>query len=307
MNVYEIVAETIIKMIDQEGLAPWQVPWITGAQAQNWHTGHAYSGSNPMLLACQCALAGQPMYGYWLGVGQAKALGKKLIEGTEYAPCQIFYYGVWSPQKKGKKEQEGQEQEGQEPTKKGPRKVLRYSLVYPVQAFGITPPPPQPAKWSYSNDAHAARAIVGNYDGPEILHDAMGEAYYRPANDTVHMPTHEAFDCPSAYYSTLFHELAHSTGIPSRLSRKCHADYSTNRSDRAKEELVAELGAAMLLALANLDTRDAVAQNAAYLKSWRTKLLDDPRAMYAAIGQAKKAADFIAYGIKPEYKGGNDD
>jgi antirestriction protein ArdC len=118
-------------------------------------------------------------------------------------------------------------------------------------------------------------------------------AFYRPATDTVQMPTRETFDNPEAYYSTLFHELTHSTGHQKRLNRPTLTDLqpfgSTNYS---KEELVAELGAAFLCAQAGIENA-TVNRNASYIAGWLRALENDRRMVILAAAQAQKAADYI--------------
>src|SRR6266436_5751890 len=109
---------------------------------------------------------------------------------------------------------------------------------------------------------------------PRIRH-AGGLAYYQPLADVVTLPAPHTFTSPERYYSTLFHELAHSTGHPSRLSRKTLTDLcpfgSTNYS---KEELVAEMTAAFLCGVAGI-ANETVDNSAAYMQSWLTKLKND--------------------------------
>jgi antirestriction protein ArdC len=81
-------------------------------------------------------------------------------------------------------------------------------------------------------------------------------AAYSPSVDLVTIPVLAAFEDAEAYHSTLFHELAHSTGHPRRLNRPTLAEAcpfgSTNYS---KEELVAEMAAAFLCAHAGIANR----------------------------------------------------
>src|SRR5262249_12704260 len=88
--------------------------------------------------------------------------------------------------------------------------------------------------------------LVAAIPNPPENH-AGAAAYYTPALDRVTMPPQTWFSQPERYYSTLYHELTHSTGHPSRLHRDTLKDAcrfgSTNYS---KEELVAEMGAAFL-------------------------------------------------------------
>src|SRR3546814_12593964 len=99
-----------------------------------------------------------------------------------------------------------------------------------------------------------AEAIVAGYaDGPVVLHDADA-AYYVPSHDEVHLPPRTAFRDADGYYATLFHELAHSTGHPSRLNREGYQASAPFGSPLySREELVAEFAAAFLCPAARLD------------------------------------------------------
>ena len=120
------------------------------------------------------------------------------------------------------------------------------------------------------------------------LHDA----HYRPDIDKVFMPTREAFDHDLDLVSTLAHEVTHASGHVDRLARETLRDYHKERSIRAREELVAELGASYLMAdlgLAYTPRPD----HAAYLASWLGALRHDPKAIFTAAAQAQAAADWI--------------
>lgn len=89
-----------------------------------------------------------------------------------------------------------------------------------------------------------------------------------------------------------YHEVAHASGHVDRLARETLRDYHKERSIRACEELVAELGASYLMAdlgLAYTPRPD----HAAYLASWLGALRHDPKAIFTAAAQAQAAADWI--------------
>ena len=118
-------------------------------------------------------------------------------------------------------------------------------------------------------------------------------AWYRPCTDTVGIPARGAFDSAEEYYSTLFHELTHSTGHPKRLGRAGIEKLNTFGSESySKEELIAEMGAAMLCGVAEIE-RKTLSNSAAYLKSWTDVLKGDSRMVVSAASQAQKAADYI--------------
>ncbi len=99
---------------------------------------------------------------------------------------------------------------------------------------------------------------------PAMQQDAR--AWYRPSTDTVGMPSRNAFNSAEEYYSTLFHELTHSTGHPKRVGRDGIEKLNTFGSESySKEELIAEMGAAMLCGVAGIE-RKTLSNSAAYLQ-----------------------------------------
>jgi antirestriction protein ArdC len=107
------------------------------------------------------------------------------------------------------------------------------------------------------------------------------------------MPARGLFSAAEEYYSTLFHELTHSTGHSSRIGREGIEILNTFGSESySKEELVAEMGAAMLCGVTGI--APATLQNsAAYLKTWIERLKADSRLLVSAASAAQKAADYI--------------
>ena len=105
------------------------------------------------------------------------------------------------------------------------------------------------------------------------------------------MPPFEAFREAEAYYATLAHELTHWTKHPKRLDR----EFGRKRwgdEGYAREELVAELGAAFLCADLEL-APEPRADYAAYIQSWLKVLQNDKRAIFSAAAHAQRAADFL--------------
>jgi antirestriction protein ArdC len=129
--------------------------------------------------------------------------------------------------------------------------------------------------------------------GPALSHGG-NRAYYLPSQDKVQMPNREAFVSPDAYYSTLFHELTHSTGNASRLKRfdeeSAHLFGSESYS---KEELIAEFGAAFLCAESGIVNESVMANQAAYIQGWLRALKNDKSLAIQAAQRAQRAADSI--------------
>ena len=137
-------------------------------------------------------------------------------------------------------------------------------------------------------------------DGPKLAHGGAS-AHYMPSTDVVTLPERDTFTDGAGYYSTAYHEATHSTGHVSRLDR-----FGANGEPQhfgtaryAREELVAEMGAAILCATAGLEPR--IDQNAAYIASWLTVLAEDSTLVVKASAQAQKATD-VVLGVTYERK-----
>ena len=121
-------------------------------------------------------------------------------------------------------------------------------------------------------------------------------AFYAPGRDLVQMPPFEAFRDKESYYATALHELTHWTSHKSRLDRSFDAKRFGDHG-YAREELVAELGAAFLCADLGI-TPEIRDDHAAYLAHWLKVLTEDKRAIFSAAAHAQRAADFL-HGLQP--------
>ena len=119
------------------------------------------------------------------------------------------------------------------------------------------------------------------------------KAWYSPVRDVVGMPSIGLFRTSEEYYSTFFHELTHATGHKSRVGREGFESVQAFGSDSySKEELVAEMGAAMLCGVTGIENR-TIENSVAYLKTWIERLKSDSRLIVTAASAAQKASDFI--------------
>lgn len=115
-------------------------------------------------------------------------------------------------------------------------------------------------------------------------------AAYSPREDKIVMPSRAAFHDQGGMYSTAFHELIHWTGAPKRLGRDLTGRFGSEHY--AAEELVAELGAAMLCASfgVNSNLRE---DHAAYLGHWLKVLKETPSALTTVATKASEAMNFL--------------
>jgi len=134
--------------------------------------------------------------------------------------------------------------------------------------------------------------VCGYRDGPTIEHGG-GRAFYLPSTDGVRIPEPGRFENAESHYATLFHELVHSTGHRKRLDRGLgRALRPFGSPDYSKEELVAEMGAAFLAAVAGISS-PTIEQSAAYIDGWRSVLRADKKIVIKAAREGQKAADWI--------------
>ncbi len=172
--------------------------------------------------------------------------------------------------------------------------LLRYYNVWNVveqcEGLGKKIPELQPAGGCGIPDAER---IVENYQNrPQIIHKAGAGAAYYPMKDIVTMPLRSQFHSEAEYFSTVFHELGHSTGSTNRLNRSTlTGGHKFGSKPYSYEELVAELCSCYLCGLAGIEKSND--NSAAYLQSWLKCLEADPSLLGKASALAQKAFDYI--------------
>ncbi len=274
-SVYEIITERIIKQLES-GVAPWRKPWTCQTPA-NLITQKEYRGLNVFTLASQ----GFPSR-FWLTFNQSTKLGGKIRKGEKSSP--VIFWNVGE-------EQETTAQDGRKETSR-PFLLRYYSVFNLSQTEGIDIPASLLQETRTNDPIATCEQIVANMLNPPAF-EQSDKAWYSPGKDVVGMPTPDLFHSSEEYYSTLFHELAHASGHAKRLHRE-NFDYPAHFGSESysKEELIAEMAAAMLCGIAGIEQK-TLENSAAYLKTWIARLKSDSRLLVSAASQAQKAADFI--------------
>ena len=188
------------------------------------------------------------------------------------------------------------QEDGSEKVKSFP--ILRYYTVFHIsQVEGVKPL----ENIDFANmEVESAEDVKNTYferESCRLFVEKSDRAYYNPSFDEVHVPELNQFENSDEFYSTLFHEMTHSTGAAIRLDRLSSTAFFGNE-DYSKEELVAEIGSAMLSSVAGLNTEKTFNNSVAYLQSWLRVLKNDPRMIVSAASKAEKAVDYILYGTK---------
>ena len=223
---------------------------------------------------------------------QAKELGGQVAKG-EKASHIIFFSGL-----KDRKTGEPLRNEN------GNKKIfLKKYPVFNVQQIDGLPeewqaPPVLPEMTEPEKKDRAEGLLVAS--GAKHTFEQSERAFYRPLTDEIVFPMRKQFIESWGMYSTIFHELAHWTGAKHRLNR--NLEYARMNKKYAREELIAELAAAMLCD--DMGFEKAITNNAVYLNGWISMLSDSPRTIYSVLGSAEKAREFIFAKAKKTVRSG---
>lgn len=299
-DIHEAITNRIIEQLAQ-GVIPWQKPWkvsgikIKGANglrrvAFNRITKTAYSPLNQMLLSRS---------GEYATFAQWKKLGGNVRKGAK-SEMVVF----WSTGYKKK----GEDDDGNEidvyVTYDFP--VLKFYNVFhindvdgvkPLEAIELNE-----GTTETFDSVETAERIAQEYSRREHceIHFGGDSAFYHPVHDYIQLPRRAAFENNvGEFYSTMFHELTHSTGAESRLNRLDKGQRFGNES-YSKEELTAELGAAGLLSILGIETEATFTNSAAYIQNWLKVLKNDSKMIVSAATRAEKAIKYIINGKEKE-------
>lgn len=276
-DLYTRITDAILAQLET-GVRPWTQPWAGAAPVSRplRHDGTPYSGVNVLLLWAEASARGFQA-STWMTFRQALALGAHVRKGETGST--VVYASTLA--------QAADDAEAEDEVRRIPF-LKAYTVFNVEQIDGLEAALAPPAPVVINPDDRIAQVeAFFTATGAEVRHGGAA-AFYRPSSDHVQMPAFEAFRDAESYYATLGHECVHWTGHPSRLAR----DFSRTRHAYAREELVAELGAAFLCADLGL-TLEPREDHAAYLASWLEVLRGDKRFIVSAASQAQKAVAWL--------------
>jgi len=288
-DIYKIINQKILENLKTAG--SWEKMWACGGKPQNLESGHRYKGMNFFLLWGE----DKPFYLTFL---QIKNNGLKLKKGAKSDI--VVFWKIYEYQNK-----EGGEGEAESKSKTGA--MLRYYKVFNIKDIEIPKDHKlhkkliklEGEKFENEKLKEPEQVVNGYLNSQRIAVKDSEKAAYYPQSDCISMPPLNSFNNSNAYYSTFFHEMAHSTGHEKRLKREGILDFNGFGSHSySKEELVAELTAAYLSGKTKIDTDKLIENSAAYLNSWMERLKDQKNKTFLAwaIPRAEKAAEFILKG-----------
>lgn len=288
-KVYDVITAKIIESLES-GDVPWRRPWNTQkfqlGEARNLISQKPYRGINSLmtyLIPWESP--------YFLTFKQAQSIGANVKRGERGTPI-VF----WSFSEKEVKNKSGENEK---------RKLAfcRYYTAFNVTQIENIPAnlqkiinlerPEKKKMLTQAQRIDVCEAIYKSMQNRPQLKSGGQTAYYRPSEDFVMMPDFEFFHSPEEYYSTLFHELGHSTGHETRLNRKTLKEISGfGDHSYSQEELTAEFTAAFLCGSVGISQK-VIENQEAYIKSWLKKLRSDSKFVIEAAQRAQKASDYI--------------
>lgn len=276
-----MVTDRIIAQLEQ-GVCPWHCPWSKNGEnlAISYVSRKHYSFLNQMLLGRN---------GEYLTFNQVKALGGSVKKG---AKAEVVVFFTWF-------EKEKVNAKGETETERIP--VLKYYHVFHLSDTTGIESKLQPAEQGESilTPSERAEEAITDYltreDKLRFCNDQPSDrAFYSPSMDMVTVPMLSQYEIMEEYYSTTLHEFIHSTGAKHRLDRfKDGKSAAFGSQTYSREELVAEIGSAMLCSALGIDNDKAFKNSVAYIKGWAKHLASDPRAIVSASSKAEQAARYF--------------
>ena len=303
-QIEEDIGNRIIELLDQGELPPWSSEWRKSGIGLpiNAVSNRPYTGINRWLVLIT-QNAGEYSDHRWVTFKQAQDLGGHVRRGEKATRIAFYKPGEARSDQDQENElpEDGSIVDAARPAKRRPPILRLYNVFNVEQTEGCEklksleelagPAGPE------LPPIEMAEEIVRNMPGrPKIITYQWADhpPHYSPGFDHIKIPERNRYDSSESWYSTLFHELSHSTGHRSRLDRwgQKREEPGEGIHRYGQEELVAEMGAALLSAKAK--TAEAtVVNSAAYIKHWRDVISGDKAIVMRAAGMAQKAADHI--------------
>ena len=300
-EVAQRYADLFIARFDEIGPNGWRKPWISASATSGGNiSGRQYTRSNRLLLSflCDYKCWEIPVFMTW---NQANKLGVCVTKGEKSFP--VVWFKDWY--EKDRKRISTQEYLNLLPDEQQNWKrkyMLSYNNVFNIGQTNFRTERPEQwqalenkvktvieTKVRCSSEAFD-KALENQTWLCPILQNDGNSAFYSPADDKIVVPRKENFPDQRDFYGTLSHEMVHSTGTKERLDRDMSGMFGTE--SYAREELVAELGSAILSSMTGITTT-IKEDNLQYLKNWTEAIGNDPGIITGAVSEAAYAAELI--------------
>ncbi|MDR1368823.1 MAG: ssDNA-binding domain-containing protein [Dysgonamonadaceae bacterium] len=289
----------------------WKQPWFSNSQSKGLPqniSGRIYNGLNSLMLYIQCE---QNRYSIpvFMTFNQAKEQGVHVKKGEKSFP--VLYWGFSI--KGTEPETQNKKITYEEYKRLSPEEKQKYRIIPFLQNYNVfnieqtTYPEQKPEAWLSLKEkftANHARDDKGMRVCEELDHVVKSQTwvcpiYLKEGNSAFHIrgkddyivvPLKAQFHNGESFYSTLIHEMAHSTGEEHRLNREKGGAFGGAKY--AKEELIAEMCAAVCCRSLAI-TSGIREENAQYLKNWLAALREEPRFILSVLSDVSRASNMI--------------
>ena len=271
-----MVTDRIVEEL-QNGVIPWRKPWVGSLQgALNYCSRIPYHGINTLLL---------PKPGEYLTFKQVQEKKGTIKKGAKSHI--VVYFQIVESKKKDP-------DTGEEQIEKYP--FLRYYRVFHIEDIEGVESKVRPLNPNLRPIEEAEATVEDYLDREPFLvfenEKESSTAKYNAATDTVTVPMLSQYSEASEYYSTVFHEFVHSTAKSTRCDRELDHD-AFGGPVYSREELVAEIGSAMLCNRVGIEVQETFKNSVAYIQHWIEALKNDNKMIVWAAARAEKAARYI--------------
>lgn len=297
-NNHSYVTDVFIKAIESGRFFEFDRPWVPTLSLPVNYNNRFYSPMNTFILGCSSKENGYEGRN-WLTKNRVQMLKGYVPEEEVSTP--VFSNAMQFVTSDGKF------YKGRQRSKED-RKVflfvkthlynvsqVKWGTNFPKEYDHL--PPPKNDSITKSSEFKLIHGFCDPYLGKHRIPIEYGDhgACYRPIEDRILMPKIESFKDEIGYANTLVHEVVHSTGRKNRLKRTAIQEKQTeNKLERySLEELVAELGAAMVMAKLGIKAPEHNDQSIAYFKGWLSVFKENKKIIPIADAQSKKALSLI--------------
>ena len=291
VDIYAKITDRIVADLEQ-GVRPWVKPWSAGNLAGRVtrplrYNGTPYQGINVLLLWSEAVARGF-VSPFWMTFKQSVELGGHVRKGETGST--VVYASQFT---KTETDERGDEVERGIPFLKA-YSVFNVDQIddLPGHYYGAAAPVIEPlARIAHADaffDATGAKLVYG---GPQ--------AYYAPGSDHIQLPVFESFRDAESFVAIRAHETVHWTAPAHRANRDL-SRYHKDRSERSREELVAELGSVFICAdLGIVPELEPRPDHASYLSNWLNVLSNDKRFIFSAAAHAQRAVTYL-HDLQPQ-------
>ena len=311
----DLFAEMMIEKI--EGIhQDWKKPWFTEGTLQ-WPrnlSGREYNGMNAFMLLLHCEKEGYkiPRFCTFDCVQRLNKPGKdgeelprvSVLRGEKSFPVMLTTFTCIHKETKEKIKYDDYK-------KLSDKEKEQYNVYPKMQVFRVfnvaqtNLKEARPELWERLEQVNTGPKIEDREHFSFAPVDAMirdnlwicpikplhqDDAYYSISRNEIVVPEKEQFKNGELFYGTLFHEMTHSTGTEGVLDRIKPTAFGS--AEYAREELVAELGAALVAQRYGM-TKHIKEDSCAYLKGWLDELKESPQFIKTTLLDVKRAASMI--------------